>query len=60
LAGKLLNEQLTANDSQSWYWTPEWQAAEREADEDVRAGRVSRYARAEEFIASLERDLNVE
>jgi len=26
---------------QAWFWTPEWQALEREADEDIKAGRVS-------------------
>ena len=25
---------------QVWYWTKEWQQMEREADEDIRAGRV--------------------
>jgi bifunctional DNA-binding transcriptional regulator/antitoxin component of YhaV-PrlF toxin-antitoxin module len=26
---------------QAWFWTPEWQAGERAADEDIKAGRVS-------------------
>lgn len=26
---------------QEWYWTEEWQAGEREADEDIKAGRLS-------------------
>lgn len=26
---------------QAWFWTGEWQEGEREAEEDVRAGRVS-------------------
>ena len=26
---------------QAWFWTPEWQASEREADEDIKAGRIS-------------------
>jgi AbrB family looped-hinge helix DNA binding protein len=26
---------------QAWFWTPEWQAGEREVEEDIRAGRVS-------------------
>jgi AbrB family looped-hinge helix DNA binding protein len=26
---------------QAWFWTPEWQACEREVEEDIRAGRVS-------------------
>lgn len=29
-------------DDQSWYWTPEWQATEKEADDDFAAGRVHR------------------
>jgi AbrB family looped-hinge helix DNA binding protein len=26
---------------QAWFWTPEWQAGERVADEDIKAGRLS-------------------
>jgi hypothetical protein len=26
--------------SQAWFWTPEWQAGEDEADSDIDAGRV--------------------
>jgi AbrB family looped-hinge helix DNA binding protein len=26
---------------QAWFWTPEWQAGERAAEEDIRGGRVS-------------------
>lgn len=26
---------------QLWFWTDEWQAGEREADEDIRAGRTT-------------------
>jgi len=25
----------------AWFWSPEWQAGERAADEDIKAGRVS-------------------
>ena len=25
----------------SWFWTPEWQAGEREVEEDLRAGRTT-------------------
>src|SRR5438874_2174149 len=28
---------------QAWFWTPEWQAKEREADEDYAAGRYTTY-----------------
>ncbi|HBV95992.1 MAG: hypothetical protein JL50_05095 [Peptococcaceae bacterium BICA1-7] len=40
-------------DDQSWYWTPQWQAAEKEADEDIAAGRVHRYNNADDAIKFL-------
>ena len=39
---------------QAWFWTPEWQAKEREADEAIAAGRGTLYLSDEEFLASLE------
>jgi hypothetical protein len=39
--------------SQAWFWTPEWQAREREADEDLAAGRLTRHESDEEFLAAL-------
>jgi hypothetical protein len=38
---------------QAYFWTSEWQEGEREADEDIRAGRVKRFSTAEEAIAYL-------
>ena len=38
---------------QMWFWTPEWQAREREADEDIRAGRAKSFRSADELIRSL-------
>ncbi len=38
---------------QLWFWTPEWQAMEREADEDKAAGRVKSFKSAKKLIASL-------
>lgn len=40
-------------DDVEWYWTPEWQAMEDEADEDWKAGRISSYKSIDEFLASL-------
>ena len=40
--------------SQAWFWTPEWQAAELEASEDIEAGRVSDFDSVDEAIAALE------
>lgn len=41
--------------SQAWFWTEEWQAGEREADADIKAGRGTVYNSGEEFLASLDR-----
>lgn len=40
---------------QAWFWTREWQAREREADDDLEAGRATRYASDEEFLAALDK-----
>jgi len=39
--GILIKPQKIVPDSQAWFWTEEWQADEREADEDIKGGRVS-------------------
>jgi hypothetical protein len=39
---------------QAWFWTPEWRAKEREADEDLTAGRFTRYESDEKFLAALD------
>jgi AbrB family looped-hinge helix DNA binding protein len=41
---------------QAWYWTKAWQTREREADEDIAAGRVSGpFATAPGLLRSLKR-----
>lgn len=39
---------------QAWFWTPEWQAKEAEAEADKAAGRIERYETDEDFLASFE------
>jgi AbrB family looped-hinge helix DNA binding protein len=51
--GILLRPMKLIDASQAWFWTPEWQAMEREADEDIAAGRVTRFESDEEFLAAL-------
>ena len=46
------NEILVAF-SQSYYWTPEWQAREEKADEDLREGRYKQYDDVEDFIREM-------
>ena len=38
---------------QSWYWTPEWQTAEKEADEDIATGRIHRFKNVNNAIKFL-------
>ena len=39
--------------NQIYFWTKEWQEAEREASEDIEAGRVKTFDSAEELIKDL-------
>jgi AbrB family looped-hinge helix DNA binding protein len=41
--------------SQAYFWTRRWQEGEREADEDIKAGRVKTFDSVEELISDLER-----
>ena len=41
--------------AQAWFWTEEWQKKEREADEDIAAGRFIGPMTDIEFTAELER-----
>ncbi len=52
--GILLRPQKVIDADQAWFWTPEWQAGEREADADIAAGRVETFESGEEFLAALE------
>lgn len=39
--------------SQAWFWTKEWQEAERKADEEIKAGRYTTYDSVDDLIADL-------
>ncbi len=38
---------------QQWYWTEEWQVAEREADEDIKEGRCTTFDNPSDAIKYL-------
>ena len=38
---------------QAWFWTPEWQAKEREADQDLSTGRYRDFERVEDLLKEL-------
>ena len=39
---------------QAGFWTSEWQAKEREADDDLVTGRITRYDSNKEFLTALD------
>lgn len=38
---------------QAWFWTDEWQQAEKETDEDVKAGRIKTANNLDELMKGL-------
>jgi AbrB family looped-hinge helix DNA binding protein len=40
--------------SQSYFWTKKWQAAEREASDDIKNGRVKTFDSVEALVKDLE------
>lgn len=51
--GILLRPQKVIDASQAWFWTPGWQAGEREADADAAAGRGESFDSDEELLRAL-------
>jgi len=55
VGGRLvLSPKQVIDKSQAYFWTEAWQAGEREAQEDLEAGRVARFNTLEELIADLD------
>jgi hypothetical protein len=46
--------ELWDNEDDAIYDSPEWQAAEREADEDIKAGRLKTFSSIEELLEDLD------
>lgn len=40
---------------QWWFWTPEWQAGEKQADLEIKAGLGKTYDNADDLIADLKK-----
>ncbi len=49
----ILTPKKLIDKSQAYFWSPEWQAAEREASEDIALGRVREFKKADDLIATL-------
>ncbi|HEX6674574.1 MAG TPA: AbrB/MazE/SpoVT family DNA-binding domain-containing protein [Actinomycetes bacterium] len=49
----ILRPLATIDRSQAWFWTPEWQAGEREANEQAARGEGERFETGTDFLDSL-------
>ncbi len=52
--GILLRPCKVIDATQAWFWTPDWQAREREAAADLAARRGRVFESSEEFLSSLD------
>jgi len=39
---------------QAWWWTEQWQKKEREAERDMKEGKVKKFSNVEDLIKNLE------
>jgi AbrB family looped-hinge helix DNA binding protein len=53
----ILSPKQVIDKSQAYFWTEAWQAGEREAEEDLRAGRMKEFETLEDLIADLDVDV---
>lgn len=53
-AGVVLKPATLIDPTQAYFWTSEWQAGEREAEQDIRRGRVKAF----KSVKDLAKDLN--
>lgn len=51
--GVLLKPVKVVDSSQAYFWTKEWQEGEREAQQDIRAGRVKKLRSVRELARDL-------
>lgn len=52
--GLVLKAKQVIDKSQAYFWSADWQQAEREAQADLDAGRVRRFDSVDELIADLD------
>lgn len=52
--GILLKPRKVIDSTQAWFWTPDWQAGEREASADIAEGRVEVFESEDDLLGSLD------
>lgn len=51
----ILTPKKLVDKSQAYFWSPSWQAAEREASEDIAAGCVREARNVDDLVAELDK-----
>lgn len=51
--GVLIKPAKLVDPSQTYFWTKEWQAGEREAEEDIRKGRIKKFKSVKALMDDL-------
>ncbi len=51
-----LTPQVTVDRSQVYFWSKRWQEGERQAEEDIHAGKVEKFNNVDDLINDLEND----
>ena len=49
----ILTPKRLVDKSQAYFWSPEWQTAEREASDDITSGRVREFEKVDDLVAGL-------
>lgn len=49
-----LRPRVSVPADQAWFWTKRWQRMEREVDEAIERGEITRFETTEEFLAFLD------
>ena len=52
--GVLMKPAKLIDPSQTYFWTKEWQAGEREAEDDIRKGRVKKFKSLKQLMQDLQ------
>jgi len=53
----ILKVKKLVDKEQAWFWTKRWQEGEKEAEEDIRDGRVYEFPDADTAIAALHKEV---
>ncbi len=50
----VLKPKALIDKDQAWFWTKEWQEGEKEAEEDVKKGKIKKFKKMEDLIEDLD------